>query len=162
MSSIKRRLGMLAVATGAGLAAIAATGAAAHADTTLSHHIVPTFQVTDDAGQTVYFTGADFGSIGANSSLTWHYVRDMGGSRYGIERIDMWYTIQTDSNNNLTSYENVATAFSPSGNLSGYSSSYGWYYNGSNYDFVSVGTTDQFGNPSDPASVAVSGFDYRS
>jgi hypothetical protein len=105
MFSIKRRLGVLAVAAGAGLAAIVGTGTAAHAGT-LGWHTNP---VPGYATLTMHFQ--NFGDQAFNlpqgnmtdggAPVWWHYTWAEGCGTAYSEWIDTWLEMKTDQWGNL-------------------------------------------------------------
>ena len=106
MFSIKRRLGVLAVAAGAGLAAIAGTGTAAHASTLGWHtnpvpgHATLTMQFRYYGEQTFDLPQGNMQEGGGPA--WWHYTWSEGCGTAYSEWIDTWLEMQTDQYGNLS------------------------------------------------------------
>lgn len=147
MSSIKRRLGMLAVTAGIGLAAVAGTGAAAHASTP-AHHFQPTFTFHDDDGHVSHITGFAV-TMYANYFYEWHYAQCFAQPNALFELIDTYLEATTDDANNLIikRYTTAGKGVNACADqiATGSTSSGGWFIH-------SDGTADSYTAPGTPGN----------
>jgi len=125
MSSIKRRLGTLAVAAGAAgasLTGIAGAGTAAHADVLPPHQVTPT--ITLRASSNYTWDGGPYGGTKTFYLGTWTMVANMqyewdrawcfGGYPGGnVESILVKLVASTDSSNNLTTHQTTTAIYGP-------------------------------------------------